>query len=124
MYFYDTPRDTMSKDSMLQSLCSKSTWKAPRLIPNTSNLSFHVFQSFTLNTNINTHVFQSFSLNTTSNTHVLESSSLNTKHLINYVLQGPCPTHEILHKTYVIELRPIYQTNHHFHMQRGLRTSI
>ena len=37
MCLYDTPRDTMAKDPMLQSLCSTSTWKAPGLIPNTSN---------------------------------------------------------------------------------------
>ena len=56
------------------------------------------------------------------NNHVLHSSSLNTKHLINHVLQGPHPTHKIIHKTDVIVLHPIYQTNHHVHMQWGLRT--
>ena len=40
IYFYDTPRDTMAKDPMLQSLCSTPTWKAPRLILNTSNYLF------------------------------------------------------------------------------------
>ena len=70
-------------------------------------LSFHVFQSFSLNTNVSTHVLRSSSLNTNINypcslellaqhktlsTHVLQSSSLNTKHIINHVLQGPCQT--------------------------------
>ena len=30
----------MAKDPMFQSLCSTSTWKAPRLMPNTSNFIF------------------------------------------------------------------------------------
>ena len=42
----------MTKDPMFQSLCSTSTWKAPGLMPNTSNLYFHVLQSFILNTNV------------------------------------------------------------------------
>ena len=78
MYLYDTPRGTMAKDPMLQSLFSTSTWKALGLMPNTSNLYFHVFQSFTLNTNLNSHVLQVSLLNTTLITHVLQSSSLNT----------------------------------------------
>ena len=60
----------------------------------------------------------------TSINHVLQSSSLNTKHLINHVLQVPCPTHKIIHKTYVTILHPIYQTNHHAHMQWGPRPHI
>ena len=40
MYLYDTPRDTMDKDLMFQVLCSTSTWKAPSLMPNTSNYLF------------------------------------------------------------------------------------
>ena len=52
MYLYDTPRDIMAKDPMPQSLWSTSTWKAPRLMPNTSNLSFHLFQICMLNTKI------------------------------------------------------------------------
>ena len=60
----------------------------------------------------------------TSNTHVLQSSSLNKKHLINYVLQGPQPTHEIIYKTSAIGLCPIYQENRHVHVQWGLRPNI
>ena len=59
-----------------------------------------------------------------SNTHVLHRSLLNTIHLINYVLQGPRPTHKIIDKTYVTVLHPIYQTNHHVHMQWGLSPNI
>ena len=40
MYLYDTPRDTMANDLMFQSLCLTSTWKAPKLMPNTSNYLF------------------------------------------------------------------------------------
>ena len=40
MYLYDTPRDTMDKDSMFHRLCLTSTWKAPGLMPNTSNYLF------------------------------------------------------------------------------------
>src|SRR5882757_4957316 len=36
MYLYNTPRDTMAKDPMLQCLCSTSTYKALGLTPNTS----------------------------------------------------------------------------------------
>ena len=102
-------------------------------------LSFHVFQSFSLNKNVSTHVLQSFLLNTnyqslmclellaqqeSSITHVLQSFPLNTKHLINHVLQGPLLTHKIIHKTYVTRLCPIYKTNHHVHMQWGPRPNI
>ena len=79
MYLHNTPRDTMVKDLMLQSLCSTSTWKALGLMLNTSNSSFHVLQIFMLNTKVLiTHVLQRFSLNTNINTHVLQSFSLNT----------------------------------------------
>ena len=44
MYLYDTPRDTMAKDPMLQILCSTSTWKAPHLIPNISNYIFMCYR--------------------------------------------------------------------------------
>ena len=110
MYLYDTPRDTMAKDPMFQSLCSTSTWKDSGLMPNTSNLSFHVFQSFMLNKNINTHVIERFLLNTTLITHVLQSSSLNTKHLINHVLQGPHPTQTSIYISSTIGFHPIYKT--------------
>ena len=46
MYLYDTPRDTMAKDRMLQILCSTPTWNDPEVMPNISKLYFHVFQSF------------------------------------------------------------------------------
>ena len=81
MYLYDTPRDTMAKDMMLQSLCSTSTRNALELMPNISNYIFHVFQSFMLNTNVSIHVLQSL--------------SLNPKHLIDHVLQVPLPTQNI-----------------------------
>ena len=88
MYLYDTPRDTMAKDPMLENLCSTPTWNAPKLMPNISKLYFHVFQSFMLNTNVITHV--------------LESLSLNTKHLIDHVLQVPCPTQPTYIYIYII----------------------
>ena len=122
MYLYDTPRDTMAKDLMLQSLCSTSIMEFSRAYAQYFQLYFHVFQSFMLNTNVSTHVLQSL--------------SLNTKHLIDYVLQGPCPTQNISsimcfrvhtqHKQHIypyvsstIGLCSIYKTNHHVHMQWG-----
>ena len=98
-----------------------------------------------------THVLQSSHSTQTSNTHVLQMScsthscaselALNInikslmcfsahaqhKHLINYVLQGPHPTHEIiymLNKKYAFVLHPIYQTNHHPHVQLSLMPNI
>ena len=56
-------------------------------------------------------------------THVLQSYLLNTKHRINHVLQGPRPTKTSIY-IYIIGLRPIYKTNHHVHMQWGLRPNI
>ena len=57
-------------------------------------------------------------------THVLQSSSLNTKHLINHVLEGPLPTQTSIYISSIIGLHPIYQTNHHVHMQWGFRPNI
>ena len=88
-----------------------------------------------------THVLQSLRSTQTSNHSCALELVLNTnikslmcsrahaqhKHLINYVLQGPRPTHEIiymLNKTYGFGLRPIYQTNHHSHVQWGLMPNI
>ena len=75
----------------------------------------------------NTHVLQSLSLNT----YIKYSCALELlaqhkhqilmclkahaqhKYLINYVLQGPHPTHENhIHKKNAIGLRPIYKTKH------------
>ena len=78
MYLYDTPRDTIAKDPMLQSLCSTSIMECSRAYTQHFQLYFYVFQSFMLNTNVSTLVPQSL--------------SLNTNHLINHVLQGLCPT--------------------------------
>ena len=118
MYLYDTPRDTMAKDPMLQSLCSTPTWNAPELMPNISKLYFSCVPELYAQHNVNTHV--------------LHNLLLNTKHLINHVLQSPFPT-QTFHQpcasgsmpntkhiyTYIsstIGLRPIYKTNHHVHM--------
>ena len=129
----------MANDLVFQILCSTSTWKAPGIIPNTFNLYFNVFQSFTLNTNINTHVLQSFLLNTNINTHVLQTFSLNTN--IKYscapdLLTQRKTSHQLcasvaipntwnhIFITYVIGLCSIYQTNHHVHVQWGLMPNI
>ena len=40
MYLCDTPRDTMAKYMMLQSLWSTPTWNAPELMPNIFKLYF------------------------------------------------------------------------------------
>ena len=72
----------------------------------------HVLQSLLLNANIKySCVPELIAQEKTSNTHVLQSFSLNTKHqilmyligcaqdkhLINYLRQGPRPTHEIIY---------------------------
>ena len=72
MYLYDTPRDTMAKDLMLQILCSTSTWNAPELMP-------------------------------------------NIKHLINHMLQGPCPTQNI---SSIMCFRVHAQHNQHIYHQQ------
>ena len=122
MHLYDTPRDTMAKNSMLRSLCSTSTWKAPRIMPNTSNYLLmcsrascsthivitHVLQSSLLNINHQSLKCSRASRSTQIINHsnppklpsqhkssinqVLQSFPLNTKYLINHVLQIPCPT--------------------------------
>ena len=94
MYLYDTPRDTMSKDSMLQMLCSTSTWKAPGLMPNTSNYLFMCSKySHSIQMINHSSPPKLLTQHKSSITQVLQSFPLNTKHLINHVLQGPHPTH-------------------------------
>ena len=86
--------------------------------------STHALQSLSLNAKIkysfvpelltqhktlNTHVFKSFSLNTKYQTIMCLRACAQHKHHINYELQGPHPTHEIIYKTYAIGLHPIYK---------------
>ena len=85
MYLYDTPKNTMAKDPMLQRLCSTSTWKAPRIMPNTSNYLFMCSRASRSTQIINhsislellaqhkssiTQVVQSFPLNTNKHIHI------------------------------------------------------
>ena len=107
MYLYDTPRDTMAKDLMLQSLCSTSTWKALGIMPNTSNYLFMCSRA-SRSTQVSTHVFQSSSQHKSSITQVLQSFPLNTKHLIKHVLQGPHPRKKSIYIALIIGLCPIY----------------
>ena len=94
MYLYNTPRDTMAKDPMFQSLCSTSTWNVPRIMPNTSNSYFPCALELMLNTNIKkimcsracaqhiyqmTHVLQSSCSTQTSNHSSSPELTLNTK---------------------------------------------
>ena len=52
MYLYSTPRDTMDKDLMFQSLCSTSTGNVPGLMPNTFDSYISCASELMLNTNI------------------------------------------------------------------------
>ena len=53
--------------------------------------------------------------------HVFQRFMLNTKHLIDHVLEVPCPTQNIyIHISSTIGLRPIYKSNHHVHIQWGI----
>ena len=107
MHLYDTPRDTMVKDSMLKSLCSTSTWNAPVLMPNISNYIFMCSRALCSTKKI--LFIMCFRVHA------------QHKHFINHVLQGPCPTKTSIY-TYIsstIGLHPIYKTNHHIYMQRG-----
>ena len=113
MYLYDTPRDTMAKDLMLQSLCSTSTWKDSGLMPNTSKLSFHVFQSFMLNTNIILMCYRDSRSTETSITHVLQSPSLNTKHQLLMCSRAPYSTQNI---SSIMCFRVHPQQNKHIYM--------
>ena len=112
MYLQDTPRDTMAKDLMFQSLCSTSTWNTLGLMPNTSNsYLFMCFRASCSTQALNTHVLESFLLNTNikyscapqllaQHKHQILMclrACAQHKHLINYVLQGPRPTHEIIY---------------------------
>ena len=82
MYLYDTPRDTMAKDPMLNINMEGSKAYAQHF-----QLSFHVFQSFSLNTKVSTHVLQSFSLITNNQSHKFSRAPRSTQTLITYVLQ-------------------------------------
>ena len=129
----------MAKDQMFQTLCSISTWKVLGVMPNTSNFIFSCPCRTSCSTQMSHNPCVSELLSQhkykyscaldllaqhkTSITHVLQSSSLNTLHLINHVLQGPCPTHENIY-IYAIGLCPTYQTNQHVHIQWGLRPNI
>ena len=128
MYLQDTPRDTMAKDPRFESLCSTSTWNDPGLMPNTSNS--YIFMCFRASFSTKTFKY-SFSiellLNTIIKTPMCFRARAQDKHLINYVFQGPHPTHEIiymLNKTYAFGLRQIYQKNHHSHVKCGLMPNL
>ena len=104
-------------------------------------LSFHVFQSFLLNTKVSTHVLQSFfAQHKSSITQVLQCSPLNTNHQSlssapklpaqhktsrQSCASGSTPnTNKHIYISTIIDLRPIYKTNHHVHMHWGLRPNI
>ena len=145
----------MAKDPMFQRLCSTSTWKASRIMPNSSNSYLFMF----LRASCSTQRFHNScapkplaqqknqilmcsraSRSTqTSNTHVLQSFSLNTnikypcapdllaQHKTSHQLcdLGSTPnTWNHIYITFAIGLRPIYQTNHHVHVQWGIRPNI
>ena len=95
IYLQDTPRDTMAKDPMFQSLCSTSTWNARGIMPNTSNSYLFMCSNASCSTQrfhnscapklLSQHKHQILMCSKasrstqTSNTHVLHRFSLNTK---------------------------------------------
>ena len=95
MYLYDTPRDIMAKDPMLQSLCSTSTWNAQELMPYISNYIVMCSRALCSTQNLSTHVLQNFSLNTNISSIMCFTVHAQHKHFINHVLQGPHPTQNI-----------------------------
>ena len=147
------------EDPIFQSLCSTSTWNALGLMCNTSNsYLFMCFRASCSTQRFQLMFSRDSCSKQTSNTHVLQSLSLNTnikyscapdlltqhkhqilmclraraqhKYLINYVLQGPRPTHETIYiknmyldytqyiKQIIIlmcigVLCPIYKIKHH-----------
>ena len=93
MYLYDTPRDTMAKDQMLESLFSTSTSKDLGLMPNTSNYLFMCSRAFCSTQFINhSSVSELLAQHKTSHRSCATGSMPNTKHFINHVLQGTSPT--------------------------------
>ena len=58
MYLYDTPRDTMAKESSdAPELMLNINMECSRAYAQHFQLYFHVFQSFMLNINVSTYVF-------------------------------------------------------------------
>ena len=121
MYLYDTPRDTMAKDPMLQSVCSTSTWMDPRIIPNTSNYLFMCFSA--------SHSIQRYLVmcsRASRSTQIINHSSVPELLAQHKTSHKPCApgstpnTKKHIHISSIIGLHPIYKTNHHVHMQWGV----
>ena len=121
MYLYDTPRDTMAKDPMLQSLCSTSTWNMLQSLCPTFPIIFSCVPdlyaqhkckySCSLEPLIQHKTsHRSCVSGSTPNTNIscASRSMPNTKHIYTYISS-------------TIDLRLIYKTNYHVHMQWGLR---
>ena len=97
MYLYDTLRGTMAKDSMLQSLCSTSTWKTPGLMPNTSNYLSCVLELLAQHKGKYSSAPDLLAQHTSSVTHVPQSTSLNTNHQSLMCSRAPISTQIINH---------------------------
>ena len=81
MYLYDTPRDTMAKDPMLQSLCSTSTWNSQELYAQ-KKCKFSCAP-------------KPLSQHKSCHQSCASQSKPNTKHFIKHALQGPHPAQNI-----------------------------
>ena len=138
MYLYDTPRDTMAKNLMLQSLCSTSTWKASRLMPNTSNIIFscvlehHAQHKYKYS--CAPELLSQHNINYTCAPEILSQHNINYSCAPKLLSQHKtshqsCASGSIPNTNkhiYIINngLCPIYKTNHHDHMQLGVRPNI
>ena len=92
IYLYNTPRDTVAKDPMLQSLFSTSIWNALGIMTNTSNTYNSCVPKLMLNTKSHNSCAPELALNTKYNHSCAPDLALNTT-LITHVLQGFHPTH-------------------------------
>ena len=72
--------DTVAKDPMFHSLCSTSTWKAPGLMPNTSDYIFMCSMIFDQHKGKYSCAPKLLAQHKSSITHVPQSFSLNTNY--------------------------------------------
>ena len=106
MHLYNTPRDTMAKDPMLQSLFSTSIWNAPGLMPNISNYYNSCAPELMLNKIFHNSCVPYIALNTKS--HHLCSSGFIPNTLCNSIMHSIfCTFHHNNHLIICIKVNHI-----------------
>ena len=106
MYLYNTPRDTIAKDPMLQSLCSTSTWKDLGIMCNMSNYLLMCYNASRSTLFIN-------------QSRVLELLTQHKTSCQSCTSRSTPITNKHIHISSIIGLCPINKKNHHVHMQWG-----